>query len=136
MTLAFINWSDISLTWVTERAAGLTALALLSLAAFLGAVVSAGWRSDRFPEVRSVSLHRNIALLTVVFMVIHAIGAIADQYVEVPLISLLIPFTSSYKTLWVGLGTIAFDLVLALIITGYLRGRTVLRPSQEHMNRL
>jgi DMSO/TMAO reductase YedYZ heme-binding membrane subunit len=123
MTLAFIDWSQVSLVWVAERATGLTALALLTLSTFLGTVVSAGWSSRRFPEVRAVSLHRNIALLTLAFLVVHVFGAIADQYVEVPLSSALIPFTSTYKTVWVGLGTLAFDLLLALLITSVLRDR-------------
>lgn len=125
--LAFIDWSQISLLWVAERATGLTALLLLSLSTALGAAVSAGWRSPRFPEVRSVSLHRNLALMTLVFLAIHVVGAIADEYVQVPLASALIPFTATYKTVWVGLGTLAFDLVLAMIITGYLRDRMNLR---------
>lgn len=118
-----MNWSDISLVWVAERATGITALVLLSVSTFLGAVLSAGWHSRRFPEVRSVSLHRNISLLTLVFVAIHVTAAIADNYVGVPLASLVIPFTADYKTLWVGLGTIAFDLLLAVLITSYLRTR-------------
>lgn len=118
-----MNWSDISLVWVAERATGITALVLLSLSAFLGAVISAGWQSPRFPEIRSVSLHRNISLMTVVFVVIHVVAAIADSFVDVPPVAAFIPFTANYKVLWVGLGTIAFDLLIAIMITSYLRGR-------------
>lgn len=118
-----IDWQEVSALWVTERATGLTALVLLSLSTFLGAVTSAGWSSSRFPEVRSVSLHRNVSLLSVCFLAIHVGGAIADNYVTVPLVSLLVPFTSEYDRFWVGLGTIAFDLMLALMLTSLLRGR-------------
>ncbi len=123
MILAFIDWSQVSLVWVVERSTGLTALALLSISTFLGTVVSAGWSSLRFPEVRSVSLHRNIALMTLVFLALHVFTAIADLYIDIPLSSALIPFTSSYKTVWVGLGTLAFDLMLAVLITSYLRDK-------------
>lgn len=118
-----MNWSDISLVWVAERATGITGLVLLSLSTFLGAVLSAGWRSPRFPEVRSVSLHRNISLMTLVFVLLHVVAAIADQYVQIPLASAIIPFTADYKMVWVGLGTIAFDLLLAVLITSYLRDK-------------
>lgn len=118
-----IDWQVVSATWVTERATGLTALVLLSLSTFLGAVTSAGWTSRRFPEVRSVSLHRNISLMSLLFLIIHAGAAILDNYVDVPLVSLIIPFTSEYDTVWVGLGTIAFDLMLALMLTSLLRDR-------------
>lgn len=118
-----MNWSDISLVWVAERATGITALILLSLSAFLGAVISAGWRSRRFPEVRSVGLHRNISLITMVFVVIHVVAAVADSFVEIPIAAVFIPFVAEYKPLWVGLGTIAFDLLIAVMVTSYLRDR-------------
>lgn len=118
-----MNWSDISLIWVMERATGITALLLLSISTVLGTVISAGWRSPRFPEMRSVSLHRNISLMTVVFVVIHVVAAIADSYVDIPIVSAVVPFTANYKVVWVGLGTIAFDLLIAVIITSYLRDR-------------
>jgi hypothetical protein len=35
----------------------------------------------------------------------------------------MVPFASSYRPIWLGLGTVAFDLVLALVITSLLRAR-------------
>lgn len=118
-----MDWSDISLVWVTERATGITALLLLSLSTFLGAWISAGWRSRRFPEVRSISLHRNISLMTLVFVVLHVVAAIADSYVDIPLGAAVIPFIANYKVFWVGMGTIAFDLLLAVMVTSYFRDK-------------
>lgn len=118
-----IDWQQVSPLWVTERATGLTALVLLSLATFLGAVTSAGWASRRFPEVRSVTLHRNISLMSLCFLAVHVLGVAMDSYVDVPWVAVLVPFTSSYEEIPVALGTIAFDLVLALILTGYLRDK-------------
>jgi len=37
-------------------------------------------------------------------------------------VTAVIPFASSYRTLWLGLGTVAFDLLLAILITSLLRG--------------
>lgn len=113
-----MNWM-----WVTERATGLTALLLLSLATFLGAVVSAHWRSARFPEVRAVGLHRNISLMALAFTIIHAAMVALDSYVDVGWDAVVVPFVASYRTLWVGLGAIAFDLFLAILLTSLLRDR-------------
>jgi methionine sulfoxide reductase heme-binding subunit len=113
--------------WITERATGLTALALLSLATFLGAVVSAHWRSRRFPEVAAVGLHRNMSLMSLVFVTIHALAVVLDSYVAVGPGALFVPFVADYRTFWVGLGTIAFDLFLAILITSMLRDR--IQPS-------
>ncbi len=120
ITLVF---DGLSLTWIVERSSGLTALALLSLSTFLGAVVSAQWHSRRFPEVTAVSLHRNVALLALVFLVIHVLTTVLDTYVDVPLADAFIPFIGTYEPLWVGLGAIAFDLFLAVMVTSWLRGR-------------
>ena len=37
--------------------------------------------------------------------------------------SAVIPFSSGYRPFWVGLGAVAFDLLLALVITSVLRRR-------------
>ncbi len=115
--------ADVSWLWVAERAMGLTALILLSLATFLGAVVSAQWHSWRFPEVMAVSLHRNVALLSLVFVAVHVLTTIFDTYVSVPISNAFIPFIGTYEPLWVGLGAIAFDIFLVVLITSWLRAR-------------
>lgn len=117
-----MNW-----IWIAERATGLTSLALLSLATALGAVVSAHWSSRRFPEVMSVSVHRNISLMSLIFLAIHVIGVVLDEFVDVPLKAVFIPFVAPYKPLWVGFGAIAFDLFLAILATSWLR--TKVKPS-------
>ena len=68
-------------------------------------------------------LHRNLSLLTVAFLGIHIITAIADGYVHIPWFSTILPFTSGYERFWIGLGTVAVDLVAAVIITSLLRDR-------------
>lgn len=115
--------SGLSLTWIVERSSGLMTLTLLSLATFLGAVVSAQWHSWRFPEVTAISLHRNVSLLALVFLAIHVLSTVLDSYVDVPISNAFIPFIGTYEPLWVGMGAIAFDLFLAVMITSWLRGR-------------
>src|SRR5439155_20969484 len=40
-----------------------------------------------------------------------------------PLISAVIPFASGYERLWLALGAISLDIMLAMIVTSLLRGR-------------
>ena len=42
---------------------------------------------------------------------------------SIPVLSGVIPFDSGYERLWLGLGAISFDLMLAMIITSLVRGR-------------
>jgi len=68
-------------------------------------------------------LHRNLALLSVVFLVLHIVTAIVDPYSSLGLVAATIPFASSYRPLWVGFGVIAVDLLLALVVSSLLRAR-------------
>src|ERR1700734_3867611 len=49
--------------------------------------------------------------------------AVLDTYVSIPLASAVVPFASGYERLWLGLGAISFDLMLAMIVTSLVRGR-------------
>ena len=69
------------------------------------------------------ALHRNLALLTVSMLAVHIITAVADPYAPIRLADAVLPFRSAYRPIWVGLGALAFDLLLALIITSLLRAR-------------
>jgi DMSO/TMAO reductase YedYZ heme-binding membrane subunit len=68
-------------------------------------------------------LHRNLSLLSVAFIAVHVITAVLDSFVTISLASAVIPFASGYERLWLGLGAISFDLMLAMIVTSLLRGR-------------
>jgi DMSO/TMAO reductase YedYZ heme-binding membrane subunit len=67
------------------------------------------------------SAHRAASFGAVTFLVIHIITEILAQRVHV--IDAVIPFLSPFRTFYIGLGTIASDLVILIVITGILRGR-------------
>jgi DMSO/TMAO reductase YedYZ heme-binding membrane subunit len=48
---------------------------------------------------------------------------VIDSFVPVRLVDAVVPFTSAYRPLWVGLGALAFDLLLAIAITSMVRRR-------------
>ena len=112
-----------SVFWLATRATGELALVLLTLVTVIGIATTKGWASRRWPESVITLLHRNISLLSVVFLAVHIGTTVLDGYVPIGWLDVVIPFQSSYRTLWVGLGTIAFDLLVAVIITSLLRRR-------------
>jgi predicted ferric reductase len=79
--------------------------------------------SDRWPRFLTVGLHRNISLLVVVFLALHVGTTVLDEFVSIPVTAVFVPFASSYKRFWLGLGAIALDLLLALLATSLLRNR-------------
>ena len=112
-----------SMFWLATRATGEISLVLLTAVTVMGIAVTKGWASGRWPESVVTLLHRNISLLALVFLGLHIGTTVLDGFVPIGWLDVLIPFRSGYRPLWVGLGTTAFDLLLAVIITSLLRRR-------------
>ncbi len=64
-----------------------------------------------------------MSLLAVAFVATHVLTAVLDPFAGIGFISAVIPFSSPYRPLWVSLGTIAFDMLLALVISSLVRTR-------------
>jgi methionine sulfoxide reductase heme-binding subunit len=79
--------------------------------------------SRAWPRFATQALHRNVNVLGLLFVVVHIITTIADSYVNVSVASAVVPGASSYKSLDVTLGTLAFDIFLIVAVTGFLRVR-------------
>ncbi len=115
--------SGTTVFWYASRATGIVALLLLTVVLVFGILVNRQGRLPGLPRFAVTSLHRNLSLLAVAFITVHVLTAVLDTYVSIPLASSVIPFASGYERLWLGLGAISFDLMLAMIITSLVRGR-------------
>jgi len=113
--------------WFTTRATGLAALVLLTASVVLGILTSARFASPAWPRFVTVSLHRNLSLLATAFTGLHVLTTVTDPYASISVVSVVVPFSSPYRRIWLGLGTVAFDLLLALLVTSLLRVRLGLR---------
>lgn len=113
--------ATVTATWVLTRGSGVVSLLLLTASVALGVVNLARWRSERWPRFVLDGLHRNVALLAIAFVGVHVAMTVIDQYTAINLVNAVLPFSGSYKPLWLGLGAIAFDLLLAVIATSLLR---------------
>jgi methionine sulfoxide reductase heme-binding subunit len=107
--------------WYASRATGVVSLVLLSAVMILGILVNRQGRLPGLPRFAGLGLHRNLSLLAVAFVAVHVITAVADSYVSISLAAAVIPFVSSYKPLWLGLGAVSLDLMAAVIVTSLLR---------------
>jgi predicted ferric reductase len=111
-----------TLLWYTTRGAGAVTLILLSTVVVLGILSTLRVDSPRWPRFLTTGLHRNLALMTLVFLALHIVTAVVDPFTNLGWASALIPFSSSYRTLWLGLGVIAFELLAAIVVTSLVRG--------------
>jgi predicted ferric reductase len=112
-----------SLYWYLTRSTGAVALLLLTLALALGVVDVQRWSNPRWPRFVVDSLHRNASLLALAFLVAHIVTSVLDSFAPIGLVDAFIPFVGSYRPFWLGLGAVAFDLILAVILTSLLRQR-------------
>ena len=109
--------------WYATRGTGVAALILLTLVVTIGIAGSLRLRSERWPRFLVVGLHRNLTLLTLVFLALHIVTTVLDSFTPIRLQDAFIPFAAQYRPIWLGLGAVAFDLLLALTITSLLRAR-------------
>jgi sulfoxide reductase heme-binding subunit YedZ len=112
-----------SLYWYLTRSTGAVALLLLTISIVLGVVDVQRWSTPRWPRFVVDSLHRNVSLLALVFLVLHILTSVLDSFAPIGLSEAFIPFIGSYRPFWLGLGAVSFDLIGAVIITSLLRQR-------------
>lgn len=109
--------------WFVTRGSGVVSLLLLTGVLVLGIAGATRWRSARWPRFVVAGLHRNLTLTALVFIAIHVITTVTDGYAPISFVSAVVPFSSRYRPIWLGLGAIAFDLLIALTVTSLLRMR-------------
>jgi hypothetical protein len=67
------------------------------------------------------AVHRAMALAAMVFLGVHIAINVLDKNVQA--IDTVVPFLSTYRTLYIGLGTVASWLMITVTWTGIVRGR-------------
>jgi methionine sulfoxide reductase heme-binding subunit len=107
--------------WYFARAAGFVSLVLLALTVALGIALTLRWRSAAWPTFISDGLHRYIGTVFLVFLAAHVATVLLDPFTKFSLADVLVPFKSSYRPIWMGLGICAAELALALALSVHVR---------------
>lgn len=112
--------------WLASRAAGFTALGLLTVQIALGLVLShptnkSTWKLSK----RLFPWHENAWIFVLAFLAAHVLSLIADPYAGVGVLGAFVPGLSSYRSAPVALGTLA---LWALLATGATARYTKLLP--------
>jgi len=118
MTLA-----SVAIDWYAARAGGVVAYLLLSCAVLLGLALAGKEQLDGWPRFALEEVHRFAGLLVGVFVVLHVAMIAVDSQARFSLAQLVVPFTSSYRPLWTGVGIVAAELLLALGLANRYRRR-------------
>jgi hypothetical protein len=62
-------------------------------------------------------------MLAMAFLAVHILTSVLDSFAPIALIDAVLPFIGSYRPLWLGLGAVSFDLLLAVFVTSLVRQR-------------
>jgi len=109
--------------WLVSRGSGLVLLLLFTAVFVLGISTRLGSTSKAMPRFAVAELHRTLALFAVAMLILHVATAILDPYVSIGWWATILPFTSHYRPLALGLGTLAVDLGAAVLLTSLARRR-------------
>ena len=109
--------------WYLTRGTGMVSLVLLTASVALGIAEVVRFATPRWPRFVVAALHRNISLLATAFLAVHIITAVADSFAPIRIVDVFVPFVGTYRPLWLGLGAVGLDLLLALVISSLLRER-------------
>jgi len=114
---------DTQILWFASRATGAVSLVLFTAVMVLGIITSGRLGLPGLPRAGVLRLHRNLSLVSVAFLAVHIVTAIADGYVDLSYWDVLIPFGAGFDPFWIGLAGVAVDLLIAIGITSALRLR-------------
>jgi sulfoxide reductase heme-binding subunit YedZ len=112
-----------SALWYATRGTGAVTLVLLTISVVLGIGEVRAWRPAGAPRFAVAALHRTVSLLAVALLAVHVLTTMLDPFPHIGALNAVIPFQTTYRPHWLGLGTIASDLLLALVVTSLVRRR-------------
>lgn len=109
--------------WFFARGAGFVSLVLLTASVCAGILVSMRWRNATWPLFVTTELHRYVTLVFFCFLGLHITTVLLDPFAKLRLSDALIPFSSPYRPVWVGLGVVAAEAAAAFALSIFIRDR-------------
>ena len=107
--------------WALGRGTGVVALLMFTTTLVLGIVSRSGRPVAGLGRFGLAELHRTAALTGVGLIAVHLTSLFFDPYAQLDLVDLLVPFLGAYRPLYLGLGTLAVDLLLVITVVSLLR---------------
>lgn len=107
--------------WYASRATGAVSLVLFTVVVLLGISTARRHNTAVLPRSAMLRLHRTVSITALVFLAVHIVTAIADGYVKLNYWNVFFPFTAGWNPFWVGLGSVAVDLLVAIAVSSAVR---------------
>jgi len=109
--------------WFLARITGLTAFAVLSLAVLSGEALRTSVLDFLASNRALRKLHDFTTPLWLPLVFAHIIALLLDKTARIDPVNVVVPFVTEYGELPIGLGTLAFDIIMVVVVTSWLRSR-------------
>jgi sulfoxide reductase heme-binding subunit YedZ len=115
--MLFVASGDARGYWTIGRAYGFATYGFLTASVAAGTFLALGWRKYRDVWLVAERLHPNLVLAAGALGIGHIAGMLL---VDFPVVQAFIPFTASYRPIWIGLGTLSLYLGAVLVWSTYI----------------
>jgi len=112
-----------SLAWYSSRILGFLAYGALAVSVIYGLLLSSGLLDRVAHRAVSLTLHQDLSAIAIGLTALHGALLALDTYVPQSVRQLVIPFTGPYRPEWVGIGQIAFYLMVVVYASFFVRRR-------------
>ncbi|NWJ44573.1 MAG: ferric reductase-like transmembrane domain-containing protein [Chloroflexi bacterium] len=106
--------------WIMARAGGVIAYLTLYASVAVGLLSSSRLLPRFIHSAAVIYFHRLLSLITLVFLIMHVVGLMLDNYLKFSLVDCIVPFTGPYRPLFTGIGTLSFYGIMAVVISVYM----------------
>jgi len=107
--------------WALGRGTGVVALVMFTVTIVLGILGRSGRSVAGVGRFGVTEVHRTAALTGTTLVAVHVTSLFFDPYAQLRLVDVVFPFLGAYRPLWLGLGTLAVDLLLVVVTVSLLR---------------
>ena len=112
-----------SLAWYSSRILGFLAYGALAISVVYGLLLSTGMLDRIAHRAVSLTLHQDLSAIAIGLTGLHGALLALDTYVPQSVRQLVIPFAGPYKTEWVGIGQVAFYVMVVVYASFFVRRR-------------
>jgi len=117
----FFALDSVHVWWYITRASGLMAYLLVWLSTLWGFAISSKIFDSFLERAFTYDFHEQLSLLSLGFVIMHVVVLMLDKVQPMSLVEVLIPFVSSYRPFWTGVGIITFYISILVTVTFYIR---------------
>lgn len=123
MVADWIRVNQESLPWYASRLLGFLAYWALAASVVYGLALSTGLLDRLSHRAVSLVLHQELSAIGIALTALHGAALLLDTFVQTTLTQVVVPFAASYRPEWIGVGQVAFYLMVLVYVSFYARRR-------------